>query len=88
MRGMYGWHANKRKQNCLDMDMNVLMMGKQMAHNLGTACAHKDAIMDEAQVHGLIGLAVFGAPDTPADGPAANGPSTAAARADAPGLAE
>ena len=46
---MYGWHANKRKQNCLDMDMNVLMMGKQMAHNLGTACAHKDAIMDEAK---------------------------------------
>ena len=46
---MYGWHANKRKQNCLDMDMNVLMMGKQMAHNLGTVCTHKDAIMDEAK---------------------------------------
>ena len=46
----YVWlHANKRKQNCLDMDMNVLMMGKQMAHNLGTACTHKDAIMDEAK---------------------------------------
>ena len=31
------------------MDMNVLMMGKQMAHNLGTVCTHKDAIMDEAK---------------------------------------